>query len=323
MESKREQALVGLFVVIATTVLVVTMFAIGGAFGASGATYRTYFKNAGGLEAGSVVRYAGIKVGRVERLRIDDKDPRRVEVSFRVELDTPVKADSTAKIASLSALGENFLELLPGSPENPRLAPGGVLPSKEFFGITDIADVLNDLGPRAQDLVENLNDRVIELKTTLERVNDLLSDKNRASLSAALGNVNGMLEEDRPRIHSALGHVDATTAKLPALVDDFKKTVSKADVALDKLNGVLGDNKDDLHKAILAMHKALADASSLIDQISRTTSANTDNLDEMLENIRITTENLKQFTDTIKTRPSTLIRSTAPPDHTPGKPAKP
>ena len=167
MESKREQALVGLFVVIATTVLVATMFAIGGGFRPAGAAYRTYFKNAGGLEAGSIVRYAGIKVGRVERMRIDTVDPRRIEVSFRVELDTPVKADSTAKIASLSALGENFLELLPGSPDKPRLAPGGVLPSKEFFGITDIADLLNDLGPSAQEMVDNLNQRIINKNKTL------------------------------------------------------------------------------------------------------------------------------------------------------------
>src|ERR1700693_762694 len=164
MDSKREQALVGLFVVIATTVLVSTMLAIGGAFGHAGAGYRAYFKNAGGLEPGSIVRYAGIKVGRIERLRIDDKDPTRIEVSFSVAPGTPVKADSLAKIASLSALGENFLEIQPGSTDKPQLATGSVLPSKEFFGITDIADVLNDLGPKATDLVDNLNDRAVEMQ---------------------------------------------------------------------------------------------------------------------------------------------------------------
>jgi phospholipid/cholesterol/gamma-HCH transport system substrate-binding protein len=323
MEAKREQALVGLFVVVATTVLVSTMLAIGGAFGHAGSVYRAYFKNAGGLEPGSIVRYAGIKVGRVERLRIDDKDPTRIEVSFSVEPGTPVKADSLAKIASLSALGENFLAIQAGAADKPQLAPGAVLPSKEYFGITDVADVLNELGPKAQDLVDNLNDRVAEIQTTIVRVNDLLNDQNRANLSGTLGNIKGMLEEDRPKVHSTLTHIDATTAKLPALVDDFKKTVSRANDALAKLDGVLGDNRADLHAAIKQLHTTLADATTLIDQLNRTTSSNADNIDETLENIRVTTQNLQEFTDLIKTRPYMIIRSTIPPDHKPGQPPKP
>jgi phospholipid/cholesterol/gamma-HCH transport system substrate-binding protein len=320
MDSKREQALVGLFVLVATTVLVATLLAVGGAFGRTGTTYHTYFKNAGGLEPGSVVRYAGIKVGRVVRLRIDTKEPSRVELTFSVEPDTPVKVDSTAKIASLSALGENYLEILPGSPDKPAAKPGDFLPSKTFFGITDLADVLNDLGPSAQDLVDNLNERAAELKTTIARVNDLLNDQNRANLSGTLGNIRGMLEEDRPKIHSALTHIDATTAKLPALIEDFKKTVGRADDALAKLDAVLGDNREDLHGAIKQLRTTLASANTLVDQLNRTTSANVDNIDETLENIRVTTQNLQEFTDTIKTRPSSLIRSASPSDHKPGQP---
>jgi phospholipid/cholesterol/gamma-HCH transport system substrate-binding protein len=323
MESKRELAMVGLFVLLATTVLVATMFALGGAFGSAGISYRARFKNAGGLEPGSIVRYAGIKVGRLEKLRIDEKDPTRVEMSFSVARDTPVKADSIAKIASLSALGENFLEILAGTPEKPNAPEGTVLTSKEFFGITDIADVLNDLGPSAQELVENLNSRVVELKTTLERVNDLLSDKNRANLSAALGQVNGLLAEDRPVLHSTLKHMDETVTKLPALIEDFKKTSARADETLAKINAMLGENRADLHAAIVGLRKTMAEASVLIAQLGRTTNANADNLDEIMENVRILTENLKGFTEEIRTRPYSLIRSTAAPDHVPGKPVKP
>ncbi len=323
MEQKREQALVGLFVVVATGVLVATVFAIGGAFGTAGSIYKAYFKNAGGLEPGSVVRYAGIKVGRVERVRVDDKDPTRVLLTFSVESNTPIKTDCVAKIASLSALGENYLEILPGKPESPRAPTGSVLAAKEYFGFTDIADLLNDLGPSAQDLVENLNGRAEELKQTIARVNDLLNDQNRANLSATLGNVNGMLEENRPKLHSTLGHIDTASAKLGPLLDDFKKTVNRADDALAKIDGILGENRADLRAAIVQLRRTLADASGLIDQLNRTSNVNAENIDETLENIRLTTENLKQFTETIKTRPYTLIRASSPPDRKPGAPPKP
>ena len=42
-------------------------------------------------------------------------------------------------------------------------------------------------------------------------------------------------------------------------------------------------------------------------QLQRTLDNNDYNIDELLNNLRIVSENLKQFTDTIKTRPSTLV----------------
>ena len=102
MESKREQAMVGLFVLIAGAVLVATVFALTGAFGGTAATYRAYFPFAGGLEPGATVRYAGgPKVGRVEKLQLDPKDSSRIEITFSVKSGLPVKTDSRAKIMSL------------------------------------------------------------------------------------------------------------------------------------------------------------------------------------------------------------------------------
>ena len=72
MQTKKEQAMVGIFVLIAAGVLIATVFAITGTFGGSSTTYRAYFTFAGGLEPGAAVRYSGgPKVGRVEKLQLD------------------------------------------------------------------------------------------------------------------------------------------------------------------------------------------------------------------------------------------------------------
>lgn len=323
MDSKKEQAFVGVFVVIAASLLIATIFAIGGAFGRAGQNYQVYFKNAGGLEPGSIVRYAGIRVGRVEKVGIDPKDPSRIVMQIGVEPGVPIKTDSLAKIASLSALGENFLELMPGKPESPLAKNDAVLPSKEFFGITDVADILNELGPDVQDLVSNLNDRVTQLKVTVDRVNDLLNDQNRSNVSATLGNLNGMLAEDRPHIKNALGHVDETSAKLGATVDQFKQTAKQADDTLKKIDDILGENRADLHGSIQQLRKALDNATMLVEQLNRELNTNGESIDETLDNIRLATENLRQFTDTIRTRPYTLIRASQPPEHKPGEASKP
>jgi phospholipid/cholesterol/gamma-HCH transport system substrate-binding protein len=46
--------------------------------------------------------------------------------------------------------------------------------------------------------------------------------------------------------------------------------------------------------------------------------SNSDNLDEIIDNLRHTTENLNSFTETIKTRPYTLLRDSSPKPHKPG-----
>src|SRR5215467_1398850 len=99
MQSKREQVIVGVFVLIAAAVLITTVFALSGAFGGASSSFRAYFPFAGGLEPGSTVRYAGgPKVGRVEKLQLDPKDPSRIEITFSVQTGLPVKTDTHAKI---------------------------------------------------------------------------------------------------------------------------------------------------------------------------------------------------------------------------------
>ena len=78
-------------------------------------TFHTYFAFAGGLEPGATVRYSGgMKAGRVEKMQIDPQDPTRIDVTFSVQSDVPVKTDSHTKIMSMSPLGENHLEIVPG-----------------------------------------------------------------------------------------------------------------------------------------------------------------------------------------------------------------
>ncbi len=324
MEAKRERALVGLFVLVASGILVLTLFSLSGVFETGEPTYRAYFKNAGGLAPGAQVRYAGgPPIGRVEEVRSDPQDPTRMEVVFRVHADVPVKTDSQAKISSLGALGDNFLGIIPGSPASPRAPSGSVLKTLPFAGFDELTNRLNELAPEAQQLLENLNARVSELQQTVARVNDLLSAENRANLTASLGNVRGMLEEDRPAIHSTLGHLNDSSAKLGPLLDDFKKTAAQANDALGHLDATLVENRPDLRQAVARMRETLTSASSLTDQLDRTLNTNSENIDEILENMRHISENLKQFTDTIKTRPYTLIRASAPAPHRPGETPQP
>jgi len=320
MNPRSEQALVGLFVLVATAVLVGTVFAISGAFGRSTHTYHSFVTFAGGIESGSGVRYSGgPKIGRVDRVRIDPQNPARIEITFKVQSDLPVKTDSRIKIMSMSPLGDNHLEILPGTSKAALAPDGSQLTAENYIDFNAITAQINDLGPHATELIATLNDRATELKVTVDRVNDLLSVQNRANLSATLANTRGMLEENRPALHATLQHINSVSEKLEPLLQDFQKTSAEANKAIDHIDSLIGENRADIRQAVAELRRTLANTTDLTAHLNQTLDVNSENIDELLDNFRHVSENLKEFTNTIKSRPYTLIRSSNPREHKTGE----
>ena len=320
MNAKREQALVGLFVIVAAGVLIGTVFTMSGALGRTVKTFHAYFPFAGGLEPGATVRYSGgPKVGRVEKLRIDPQNASRIDVTFSVQSDLPVKTDSKARIMSLSPLGDNHLEIMPGTAQAGNAADGAVLTSEDYVDFNAITQQINEIAPHAQQLLSTLNDRATELKVTVERVNDTLSAQNRANLAATLASARGMIEENRPQIKSTLEHVNALTEKMNPLLDNFRKTSDEANKALDHIDSMIGENRADVRQAVVELRRTLNTTTDLTGRLDQLLDVNGENIDELLDNLRQVTENLREFTATIKSRPYTLIRATNPREHKPGE----
>ncbi len=319
MDARREQVFVGLFVIVAAGLLIATVFALSGAFAGSTRIYHARFHNAAGLEPGATVRYqGGSKVGRVEKLRIDPADPSMMDMEFSVKSDLPVKTDSRVSILSFSPLGDNHLEVSAGSANAPRAPDGAVLPSDPYVGFNELEAQINKLAPQAQDLLANLNDRVTQLKVTVDRVNELLNDKNRKNISATISELHGMLAENRPQIKNTIKNVNEASAKLSPLLDQIHNSIDKANGTLNKVDGMIGDNRDDIRASVIKLHESLDHVSALTGQLQGLLADNDYNIEELLNNMRIVSENLKQFTDTIKTRPATLINSRGPRERRPG-----
>jgi phospholipid/cholesterol/gamma-HCH transport system substrate-binding protein len=319
MNSKSEQAWVGIFVLIAAALLIGTVLAVAGTFSVSGVSHHAYFKSAGGLLPGATVRYAGMKAGRVETVRVDPQDSTRIEVAFTVGHTIPVKTDSVAKITSLGPLDENYVEVGTGTKDAPLAPPGSEIRAVPTVSIADLGDMIGNLAPAAQQVMQNLNQRLTELQGTIARVDDLLNDRNRANISEGLGNLNAMLAEDRPKVSATLSNVQAASAKIGPMLDDLKITMKQANETLAHVDSVVVENRQDIRAAVVELKQTLLTASSLVEQLKNTMDRNTDNIDEILVNLRVTTENTKQLTEALKTRPSVLIRGDTVKDRKPGE----
>jgi phospholipid/cholesterol/gamma-HCH transport system substrate-binding protein len=320
MNSIREQALVGSFVLIAAALLIGTLLAVSGTFSSGGVPHYTYFKSAGGLVPGAMVRYGGMEAGKVDRVRVDPNDSTRIEIDFRVHPGIPVKTDSVAKIAALGALSDNYVEVGTGTRNGPLAPSGSELKSVETVELGDLGDIIGNLTPVANQVMLTLNQRLVELQVTLARVNDLLNDRNRANISGSLGNLNALLAENRTKISASLTNVQAASAKLVPLLDNLKTTMDQANTTLANVDSVVVENRQDIRTIVVELNKTLLSANSLIEQLNNTTDNNTDNLDQIMTNIRETTENLKELTDSLKRNPAVLIRGNNRKDRKPGAP---
>ncbi len=318
MNSKGELAAVGVFVLIAATLMIGTVLAVAGTFSRGGVPYHAYFKSAAGIVPGAVVRYGGMKAGRVETVHLDPRDSTRIEIDLTVGHDIPIKTDSVAKITSLGALDENYVEIGTGTNGAQLAPPDSELKSLDTIGIGDLGGMIGNLAPVAQEALKNLNQRLTELQVTIARVNGLLDERNLTNIREGLGNLNGMLTEDRPKIAATLTNVQAATAKMMPLLDNLKTTMDQANLALSHLDAVLVENRPDIREVVVQLKGTLLQASSLMEQVKNLTDRDADNLDQILLNLRVTTENMKELTDTLKSRPSMLIRGNSGKDRKPG-----
>lgn len=117
MANNIAEAVIGA-VVIATAVGFVVYAGQSSGIGATRGSYDLVasFRSADGISVGTDVRIAGIKVGSVTGLRLDDTTF-LAKATFSVRDELQVPDDSDVKISSEGLLGGSFLEIAPGASE--------------------------------------------------------------------------------------------------------------------------------------------------------------------------------------------------------------
>lgn len=324
MNQRREELKVGIFVVAMAALLVAVLALVGGLniTRKPMVDYVARFQFAGGIEPGAPVRFAGLKVGRVERAQIDPQDTTRVRVTLTVRAGTPIHTDSLARIATLGLLGENYVEISPGKATTPALAPGSELKVQETAQFAELVNKMSGVMEDAQLLVKDLRQNVNQISTKADELlvslNKVTDEENRKHLHAVLHESDQLLATNRPRVDRISKNVDETTAKMKQLIDDIQGTRKRADELLGNLNNLVQQDNGDLRVAIVHVRETMARAEKIATELQNTLNTNREGLDEIIENFRSSSENFREFTDTIKQRPYSLIRVKNPPDRKPG-----
>jgi len=245
---------VGVLIVGALAILGAFVFLLGNF--SLGKGFRLYvdYNFSGNIQPGAPVKVSGIKVGKVEDVlffggRVDPKTNRRVQVRLKVWVQERVRetlrADAEFFVNTAGVLGEQYLEIAPGSHDKPPLDP-----SVPVVGVDP---------PRTDLIVARLYEFLDQVTIILHEDKDLIRDLLKNS-STAIRELSALLVENR----EAIGKLIVSTHKL---ADEGAQTLAQVRTGLGDPR-VIGRTVQDLDAAIVAAKSSLAELTPRVARLA-------------------------------------------------------
>ena len=232
--------------------------------------------NAGGLIKGSAVRSAGIPVGSIKDIKLQDGQA-RIDISIKSDITMTTSAWVAVKATGI--LGDKHIEVNPGSPTDPPLPDGAqILIVKDSGSIENLVGQVGEITSSLKNVSNALQEAVLEdgskkhiLGRIVSNIEKLTGDiaemtaKNKGKLNEIVDqvhNITGTLDElvnddsenglkkswnrSLARVDSSLKNIDEITSKINRgegtigkLVND-ETTVEEINTAVQGVNSLLG-----------------------------------------------------------------------------------
>lgn len=260
--------------------------------------YYAHFKYTSGVDVGALVRYGGMQVGRVKKVSIAPNDNTLIQFELEIGADVPVKRNSQAFITSIGIMGEEYIEITTGSQDAPLLPSGSLLNCKEVTPLMMLADSFDQLSEK--------------LSVTIDHLNQILGRENQGQIQQLLVNLNRLLADNQRAIGALMANSSNVVANLSHLSS--------------QLDTLLVENRDSISRSVQQLESTLHQTQQLMQTMQQTlTNADqlltmqSNNYDQIMDNLQRTSQNLNEFSRAIKERPWSLIRKSAPAEREIGK----
>lgn len=104
--------------------------------GQSGYVVTAAFSKAGGVKAGASVEIAGVEVGKVKSIRLDDRYQAAVELV--INPDVRLQEDVIASVQTKGLIGEKYIQISPGGSEQLLVNGGKIRETESAFDLEEI-----------------------------------------------------------------------------------------------------------------------------------------------------------------------------------------
>ena len=264
MTKVSQAARIGLFVVVTAGAAYLVVRTIGGQVG-SGKSYtvHAYIKDATGIAKQSRVAIAGIPVGQISDIRLENGQAR-----VDIKLNANVKLHESARLGvkSASLLGENVVILTEGLGEPVKKDGDEILTMPEARSVDDLKETVG----RIADLVEKVAQQLAKSFGSEQGGQDMA--KTLKNLADATDAINLTVRENRTVIHDTLENVNNITV---ASGPELQKILVNVRVITEDVKSLLAanDGKDpngqsgDLHNTVERINRASKSLESALGHV--------------------------------------------------------
>ena len=316
METRSNHILVGGVVLALVVAVLAFIIWLSQASGDSSKEYDILFKtDVGGLAKGSAVTFSGVPVGQVETITLEPQSPEFVRVRISVKEDAPVLQGTTATLETVGFTGVAQVQLdgaIKGAPpitqeSNPGPYGVPIIPTKP--------GALGQLLNSAPELLERLS-------TLTERLTELLSDRNQASIAGILDNVeriSGSLAERSPEIAAALAEARIAIRQAGIAANEIGKLAGSTDRLVNEQGRPM---MADLRKTIQAAEASMANLNATLSDarpgVQALTKQTIPEVGQLVRDLRETTQALRSITTRIDQQGAgSILSSPKLPDYDP------
>lgn len=186
--------------------------------------YQVMFPEISGISAGTQVQFSGVPTGQIVDLSLEENG--QVLVRLELRQGTPVRTSSVATMVPQGITGLSILSISSGSPRAPLLREVREDAEPRIIAGRSVLDSITQSGPELVD----------QLSQAATRLNELLSDENRAHVDSILGNVDtasGRLEESISGISDAVAGIRDVAEALDEFAGQFDGLAPRLEGALD------------------------------------------------------------------------------------------
>ena len=308
METRSNHILVGGVVLALLAALAAFLVWLSGLSGGDAKEYDIFFKQSvEGLAKGSTVSFSGVPSGQIVEIELwrDNPEFKRVRVSLRKE--TPVLQGTTATILG-SFTGPSTVVLdgaVKGMPPIADLGPAGrpVIPTKRG----GLGALLNS----APQLLERLS-------TLTERLTELISDKNQASIAGILDNTNRLtdaLADKGPDIAKTLADTRVAIAQAGKAAEQIGNLAENVDGQAGPLVADLRETIASAKRSMETLDTTLKEAQPGVQAFSKTTMPE---VGQLVRDLRVMSESLSSVATKIDQGGATsILGSPKLPDYQP------
>ena len=204
--------------------------------------YSAVFTNASGLQPGDFVDIAGVQVGTVTGVQLQN---RLALVHFTADSDQQLTTTTHANVDYANLLGQQLIALVPGSTPGRRLAPGAQIPPSRTAPALDLTGIFNGFQPLFSALtprqVNELTASIIQIfQGESGNISNLVTQT--ASLTENLAQRQQLIGEVIDNLSAVAGTLDNHDQQLVTMIDQFDSLVT----GLANERGQIGTTVDSL-----------------------------------------------------------------------------